>query len=124
MKTAISLPDELYEEADAVADRIGVSRSQLYATALAEYLARLRSEDVTAQLNVVYAEEPDTRDGALRAAARKSVRRAAWQWREVRSGGRTSACPPALSRDFVVRCLSCNPTRSIGVASVLSWQWC
>lgn len=78
MKTAISLPDELYQEADAVADRIGVSRSQLYAMALAEYLAKFRSEDVTAQLNVVYAEEPDTRDGALRAAARKSVRRAAW----------------------------------------------
>ena len=78
MKTAISLPDELYQEADAVADRIGVSRSQLFATALAEYLAKFRSEDVTAQLNVVYAGEPDTRDGALRAAARKSVRRAAW----------------------------------------------
>ncbi|MDZ7631520.1 MAG: hypothetical protein U5K74_09270 [Gemmatimonadaceae bacterium] len=40
MKTAISLPDALFDEADAVAYRLGVSRSQLYATALAEYIAK------------------------------------------------------------------------------------
>lgn len=78
MKTAISLPDELYEEADAVADRIGISRSQLYATALAEYLAKFRSEGTTSRLNAVYASEPDAGDGALRAAARKSIRRTSW----------------------------------------------
>jgi metal-responsive CopG/Arc/MetJ family transcriptional regulator len=78
MKTAISLPDELYQEADAVAEQIGVSRSQLYATALAEYLAKFRSEGVTSRLNAVYAAAPDAADGALKAAARKSVGRASW----------------------------------------------
>ncbi len=78
MKTAISLPDELYQEADAVAEQIGVSRSQLYATALAEYLAKFRSEGVTSQLNAVYAAAPDAADGALKAAARKSAGRASW----------------------------------------------
>jgi metal-responsive CopG/Arc/MetJ family transcriptional regulator len=78
MKTAISLPDELYDEADAVADRIGVSRSQLYATALAEYLAKFRSENVTNQLNAVYSNEPERPDAAVRAAARKALGRSSW----------------------------------------------
>jgi metal-responsive CopG/Arc/MetJ family transcriptional regulator len=78
MKTAISLPDDLYLEADVVADRIGVSRSQLYATALAEYLAKFRSEDLTAQLNAVYAADAGASDAALRRAARTSLGRTAW----------------------------------------------
>ena len=39
MKTAISLPDKLFHEADVFAERAGLSRSELYATAVAEYLA-------------------------------------------------------------------------------------
>jgi metal-responsive CopG/Arc/MetJ family transcriptional regulator len=35
MKTAISLPDELFESADALARRMGISRSKLFATAVA-----------------------------------------------------------------------------------------
>ncbi|MBM3752802.1 MAG: hypothetical protein FJW38_02330 [Acidobacteria bacterium] len=55
MKTAISLPDALFKEADAEAKRRGVSRSQLYGEALSEFLARSRSENITARLNEVYA---------------------------------------------------------------------
>ena len=51
MKTAISLPDDLFESADALAERLGLSRSELYATAVAEYLAKHRDEDVTGRLN-------------------------------------------------------------------------
>ena len=78
MKTAISLPDELFDEADEVAERIGMSRSQLYATALAEYLAKFRSHSVTARLNDVHSVTESSRDEALRSAARKTVRRAEW----------------------------------------------
>ena len=78
MKTAISLPDELFDEADAVAERIGMSRSQLYATALAEYLAKFRSDSVTARLNDVHSVTASSRDEALRSAALKTVRRAEW----------------------------------------------
>jgi metal-responsive CopG/Arc/MetJ family transcriptional regulator len=77
MKTAISLPDELFEEADAVAMQIGVSRSQLYATALAEYVAKFRSEQITSQLNAVYSVQAPT-DNAVTSAARKTLRRAEW----------------------------------------------
>ena len=57
MKTAISLPDDLFQSADKLAVEMGVSRSELYATAVAEYLAKHRDEDVTALLNEVYREE-------------------------------------------------------------------
>jgi hypothetical protein len=54
MKTAISLPDKLFREADMFAERAGVSRSELYATAVAEYLARRNEAVVTARLDAVY----------------------------------------------------------------------
>ena len=78
MKTAISLPDEIFESADALAERLGVSRSELYATAVAEYVAKHRSQDVTAQLNEVYSEESSGVDPALRSAQARSVGRSEW----------------------------------------------
>lgn len=54
MKTAISLPDQLFKDADETAKRLGISRSELYATALAEYLARQSAAQITAKLNTVY----------------------------------------------------------------------
>lgn len=55
MKTAISLPDKLFQEADEFANRAGLSRSELYATAVAEYLARRNDAVITARLDAVYA---------------------------------------------------------------------
>ncbi|MCP5113160.1 MAG: hypothetical protein GY953_20205 [bacterium] len=54
MKTAVSLPDEVFELAEATAKRLRVSRSRLYATAIAEYLERTQSARVTERLNRVY----------------------------------------------------------------------
>ncbi|TVP57567.1 MAG: ribbon-helix-helix protein, CopG family [Gemmatimonadales bacterium] len=78
MKTAISLPDDLFESADALAERLGISRSELYATAVAEYLAKHRDEDVTARLNDLYAEEPSGVEAELRSAQARSVDSAEW----------------------------------------------
>ena len=78
MKTAISLPDDLFESADALAERLGLSRSKLYATAVAEYLAKHRDEDITCRLNDVFAEEPSGLDPAMRAAQTRSVSSAEW----------------------------------------------
>src|SRR4051812_18924866 len=47
MKTAVSLPDRVYREAEGYARRTRKSRSQLYAEALAEYLARHAPDEVT-----------------------------------------------------------------------------
>jgi metal-responsive CopG/Arc/MetJ family transcriptional regulator len=62
MKTAISVDDQLLSEADSVAREMGVSRSRLFATALAAYLRTRRQEAITARLNEVYA-APDAVEG-------------------------------------------------------------
>ena len=51
MKTAISLPDELGHAADLFASQRDMSRSELYAKALAEYLAKHRGDDLTEKIN-------------------------------------------------------------------------
>ncbi len=54
MKTAISLPDPLFKSADLLAARLGLARSELYARALAFFLADHAASRVTAQLNEIY----------------------------------------------------------------------
>ena len=53
MKTAISVPDPVFEEAERFAQRTGKSRSQLYSEAMQEYLARRDPEGITEQMNRV-----------------------------------------------------------------------
>jgi metal-responsive CopG/Arc/MetJ family transcriptional regulator len=67
MKTAISLPNSLFEAADQLAKRRGVSRSELYATAIQEYLCTHRDEGITEALDRIYKEEDSTLDPALAA---------------------------------------------------------
>ncbi len=55
MKTAVSLPDALYEEAEKMASALGIPRSKLYAQAIEEFLTKTRSEYVTEKYNEVYA---------------------------------------------------------------------
>jgi metal-responsive CopG/Arc/MetJ family transcriptional regulator len=78
MKTAISLPDDLFSAADALATRLGVSRSELYATAVAEFLAKHQPSEVTQRLNAVYATEPARLDPDVRRMQRRSLERDAW----------------------------------------------
>ena len=71
MKTAISLPDALFESAESLAHHLGMSRSQLFANAVAEFIARHDQTMVTERLNAVYAnaadEQPDLGLAALQA---------------------------------------------------------
>jgi metal-responsive CopG/Arc/MetJ family transcriptional regulator len=55
MKTAVSIPDVLFESAEGFARRRGMSRSELYAKALDAYLAEHKSEGITERLDAVYA---------------------------------------------------------------------
>lgn len=73
MKTAISLPDTLFASAESLAERLKVSRSELYATAVAEYVAKHRDAEVTARLNEVYSDLPSGVDPALRRAQARSM---------------------------------------------------
>lgn len=78
MKTAISLPDELFEAAEALAEKLEMSRSRLIAVALAEYVARHRAGRVTERLDAVYSAEDSRPDATVRAAAARTLRRADW----------------------------------------------
>jgi metal-responsive CopG/Arc/MetJ family transcriptional regulator len=67
MKTAISIPDNVFHDADTAAQELKISRSELYATAVAEYLARRSAEQITDRLDRVYAEVDGTPDQAMAA---------------------------------------------------------
>lgn len=78
MKIALSIPDDLFEAAETFGKRLGLSRSRLYATALADYLAKHRGRKTTERLNAVYADEPDRLDPAVRRAQSKTIDRDRW----------------------------------------------
>ncbi len=65
MKTAISIPDEVFAAAEAEARRLGVSRSGLFAKAVAEFVARNRGLGVREALDSVYATEDSRVDEPL-----------------------------------------------------------
>ncbi len=54
MKTAISIPDPLFEAADVAAHRLGISRSELYQRAIAAYVRDRDEADTTKALNEIY----------------------------------------------------------------------
>jgi len=78
MKTAVSLPDELFRKAEAAALELRVSRSRLYATAIAEFLERRQDHMVTNRLNEVYSRQPSKLDPSLRRAQMKTLDRDVW----------------------------------------------
>lgn len=63
MKTAISLPDPLFEEAEAAAKDLGMSRSKLIQTALEEFLRKRDEAEITASFNEAIAKYGDPSDG-------------------------------------------------------------
>ena len=80
MKTAVSIPDEVFEEAERLARRMKCSRSKIFSRALAEYIARHSADRVTEAMDRVLAEL----DGAPAsdpfpvAAGRRTLDRTEW----------------------------------------------
>ena len=78
MKTAVSIPDDLFHQADALASRLGKSRSQVYREALADYVARREPGAVTRALDEI-AEEMAADGATFRAeAARRTLEYSEW----------------------------------------------
>ena len=71
MKTAISLPDEVFSSAERLAKRLKLSRSELYSRALSEYLARHSPDELTESWNAVITSQ--AQDSELPAAAARAV---------------------------------------------------
>jgi len=78
MKTAISIPDDLFDRADKLARQTKRSRSQLFCDALKEYLARHTTDDVTEAMNRVCAEVGVGADEFSTSAARELLKRVEW----------------------------------------------
>ena len=82
MKTAVSIPDAIFEEAERLARRIKRSRSELYSRALADYLARHSSDRVTEAmdrtLDALGEGSANGADGFAAAASRRVLQRTEW----------------------------------------------
>jgi metal-responsive CopG/Arc/MetJ family transcriptional regulator len=78
MKTAVSIPDDVFEGAERLARRTRKSRSRIFSDALREYLARHTPEEVTESMNKACAEVGETTDPFVSAAARRTLERSKW----------------------------------------------
>lgn len=77
MKTEISIPDDVFEEAERLAAR-AKSRSQLYTEAMRDYLARQGPDSATARLDEVVAELPGSGDRLVTATVRRRLEQVEW----------------------------------------------
>lgn len=78
MKTAVSIPDEVFEGAERLARRTKRSRSRLFSDALKEYLARHTPDEVTEAMNKAFAEIGEEKDSFAGAAARRVLEHSEW----------------------------------------------
>jgi metal-responsive CopG/Arc/MetJ family transcriptional regulator len=78
MKTAISLPDPVFEQAEALAQQLGLSRSELYTKALQSYLKRHNRDQVLLKLNQIYSRESSELDPVMAKMQFMSLPREDW----------------------------------------------
>lgn len=78
MKTAVSIPDDIFERAEGLASQGKRSRSEVYAAALDEYLARHAQDEITDAMNRVCDEVGGNDDAFLAAAGRRVLTHTEW----------------------------------------------
>lgn len=78
MKVAVSIPDEVFAEAEALAERLKASRSEIYSRALGEFLGRHSSDRVTEAMNQVVDTVGEKVKPFTRRAAQRVLRRVEW----------------------------------------------
>ena len=78
MKTAVSIPDRVFRAAEKAAKRLGLSRSELYARAVQEYVEKLRRTDVTERLDAIYGHEESRVSEPLARAQASAIGREDW----------------------------------------------
>jgi metal-responsive CopG/Arc/MetJ family transcriptional regulator len=78
MKTAISIPDDIFHTADHLAKRLGVSRSEFYSKAVAHYIAAHRDKAVTKALDEIYQKETGKVDPVINLMQLKSLPKEQW----------------------------------------------
>jgi metal-responsive CopG/Arc/MetJ family transcriptional regulator len=78
MKTAISIPDELFESAERLIAKLKISRSRLYSRAIAEFVARHDEDVVTQQMDQALREMEAPYEEFSKEASRQVLRREEW----------------------------------------------
>jgi metal-responsive CopG/Arc/MetJ family transcriptional regulator len=78
MKTAVSIPNDIFEKVERLARRAKRSRSEVFSAALKEYIARHAPDEVTDALNQVCDRVGDQRDEFVSAAARRILEKTEW----------------------------------------------
>jgi metal-responsive CopG/Arc/MetJ family transcriptional regulator len=78
MKVAVSIPNELFEDAELLSKRLGISRSRLYATALEEIVAKNASRKITDQVNAACRELDTSLPEDIRRLRNRTLERAEW----------------------------------------------
>jgi metal-responsive CopG/Arc/MetJ family transcriptional regulator len=78
MKTAVSIPDEVFEEAERLARRMKRSRSEIFSRAVAEYVARHSPDHVTEAMDRVVADIGECEDAFAVTAGHRRLSRADW----------------------------------------------
>jgi len=78
MKTAVSVPDEVFKDVERLARRARKSRSQVYSDALKEYVARHAPDEVTEAMNRVCERVKNGKDAFVAAASSRVLEHAEW----------------------------------------------
>ena len=78
MKTAVSIPDDVFERAERLARRAGRSRSEVFSAALREYVARHAPDEVTEAMDRVCASVDASSDDFVAKAGRRVLERSEW----------------------------------------------
>jgi metal-responsive CopG/Arc/MetJ family transcriptional regulator len=78
MKTAVSIPDDVFEKVERFARRSKRSRSEVFSAALREYIARHAADEVTDAINQAVDAIGDQNDELVAAAARRVLEKTEW----------------------------------------------
>ena len=78
MKTAVSIPDRVFEDAEQLAKRLNTSRSELYARALAQFVGEHAPDRVTDALNAAVDAAGTASNAFVQQASRRTFDRAEW----------------------------------------------
>ncbi|MGH9429857.1 MAG: CopG family transcriptional regulator [Terriglobia bacterium] len=79
IKTAVSLQKPLFDQVEALAEKMNVPRSRIFALAVEEFVRRHQSQRFLQRINEAYEDAPDLAEAALR-------RRMRWQHRQIVEG--------------------------------------
>jgi predicted transcriptional regulator len=78
MKTAVSIPDDVFEQVERLARRAKRSRSEVFSAALREYVARHAPDEVTEAINRAYEQAGVGKDEFVARAARRVLAKTEW----------------------------------------------